>query len=568
MSQALLLAIWLWPLALATVAHRPGLHWAPAAGALPALIGLLLLPGEVPTLEIPAMLLGAAVGLDALGRGFLAFSGPLWLITGLFIGDRARRGDQGGRLRTLFLLAMSGNLMLILAADGPSFYVGFALMGLAAYGLVVDGGGEARRRAARLYLAWTLVGEVLIFSGLVLVAQRSGGDLGLAALAAGTAGSGLAFAAFLAGFGIKAGLFGLHVWLPVTYGQAPSAAAAILASAMIKAGLLGWLRFLPLGGEPLPVWGDTLAALGLAAVAGASLVGLTQRLPGAILGYSSLAKMGILVLGLGLILREPALAPAGTLALTLFAAHHALVKGGLFLGIGLGHHLPPASARRPWIWLGLALLALAIADAPFSSGALAKQALAPLVVASGWPWLKPALALATLGTALLMARLAWVVWQAQEDPSRADAPTRPCTACAWAWVALIVTVIAFPFVLGGRTAPAGTPWPLVLGAALAAAVALVARRRPEWTGRLVGLIPPGDLLHLARVLEPLGGRLASGWSRLWERADRYGRERLAALAARRTGWPADPDRLADAWPLIGALWLGCLGLLGVLLALA
>ncbi|MEX2162829.1 MAG: proton-conducting transporter membrane subunit [Sulfuricaulis sp.] len=138
----------------------------------------------------------------------------------------------------------------------------------------------------------------------------------------------------LIGFGVKTGVLGLHVALPLAYGVTPAPGAAALASAMIKAGLLGWLRFLPLG-FPVPEWSAIFIALGLAAALYGVVIGLVQREPKVILAYSSISQMGLITVGVGLGLAAPAAAVPALFALTLYALHHALVKGALFLGEGL-----------------------------------------------------------------------------------------------------------------------------------------------------------------------------------------------------------------------------------------
>ncbi len=78
-----------------------------------------------------------------------------------------RGQDHTSRYHLFFLLAMSGNLGLVLAADAMGFYLFFALMSLSSYGLVVHAGGDAVYRAGRIYLIMAVIGELLLFAGLV-----------------------------------------------------------------------------------------------------------------------------------------------------------------------------------------------------------------------------------------------------------------------------------------------------------------------------------------------------------------------------------------------------------------
>lgn len=124
----LLAAVWLLPLLLAALAHRDRLWWTPAVAALPALAVALWLPVGS-QIEIPWLLLGSRLGLDETARLFLTFTAILWLAAGLYAAQSLRDEPHAGRFRAYFLLAMAGNLWLIVAQDLVSFYTGFALMG-------------------------------------------------------------------------------------------------------------------------------------------------------------------------------------------------------------------------------------------------------------------------------------------------------------------------------------------------------------------------------------------------------------------------------------------------------
>ncbi len=129
----------------------------------------------------------------------------------------------------------------------------------------------------------------------------------------------------------------------------PAAAVAVLSGAMIKAGLLGWLRFLPPGDAALAGWGQALMVAGVTGIFFGSILALLQQQPRRVLGYSSVSKMGVLTTGMGAALAWPTAAPALIGAVVIYAAHHALVKGALFLGLGLAER----GGLRPWLLIGL-----------------------------------------------------------------------------------------------------------------------------------------------------------------------------------------------------------------------
>jgi hydrogenase-4 component B len=544
----LLVLTWLAPLAGAALAPVARFWWIPATAALPALATAALLPVQQ-RVELPWLLLGTVLGLDDTGRIFLAFTSVLWLAAGIYGAGSMREGPHAARFRVFFLLAMAGNFWLIVGQDLVSFYLGFSLMGLASYGLVVHQGDRFALRAGKVYLVMTLLGELALFAALVLIADHAGS---LAPDRAALLGLGdVTVGLLILGLAIKAGLVPVHVWLPLAHPAAPVPASAVLSGAMIKVALLGWLRFLPVGQEALTDWGALLVLLGLASLFFAIPIGLIQSNPKVILAYSSVSKMGLMVLMLGLILLEPAFAAAGILALSLYAAHHALVKGGLFLGVGLRHY-----ARVQWLVLGgSVVLALSLAGVPPSSGAVAKYGIKPILAGADWSWLTAAVTISTVGTALLMARFLWVIWRTESHP----APGYALGGAAWG--GLVMLALLFPVVLGTPAAWASNGWPIGAAVLLALPVTLVAWRKPKLLRPVVDLVRPGDLLALIRPLMAalaFALRMAGRW---WDRLLQGGLARWDAAVVWLSPGPWEPGRTLRAWPGVGAAWLGVTALL-------
>ncbi len=550
----LLAAAWLVPLLCAPLGLANRLWWVPAVAAVPALVAAVSLPAGT-QLEIPWLLLGTLLRLDQTGRIFLTFTAILWLAAGLYAAQSLRDTPHAGRFRAFFLLAMTGNLWLIVGQDLLSFYLGFALMGLSSYGLVIHHEDAAALRAGKVYLVMTILGEVALFVALVLIAAQT--DSLTPAPDQLTALSDLTIGLLILGLAVKAGLVPLHIWLPLAHPAAPIPASAVLSGAMIKVALLGWLRFLPIGQAALPEWGMLLVFAGLLTLFFAIPIGLVQADPKVVLAYSSVSKMGLLALVLGLMLVDPALAPAGILALSLYAAHHALVKGGLFLGVGLRRY----ASAQPLVLAGLVLLALSLAGAPPSSGAVAKYGIKPVLSGTDWSWLSAAVTLSTAATTLLMARFFWVVWRIEPHPGGSH---------AWegaAWGALIGLVLLFPLIQGTPAAWASNAGPVLIGSALALPIALVAWRKPKLLSPLVGLVRPGDLLGLVRpVLIALRYLVRALW-RQWQRLLAQGLA-LVTAALEPFGRPnPDPERALRDWPSAGMAWLGVTALLLALVAL-
>jgi formate hydrogenlyase subunit 3/multisubunit Na+/H+ antiporter MnhD subunit len=500
-----------WPLVVAA-----GLAFVPtcslARQAAPwAALPMLLFTGTDPTeFDLGWLMLGGHLGLDAIAVVLLPVTAGLWLAAGLFAQHYLDAGPRRDCFFGWFLAAMSGNLLLLVALDAVVFYLGFALMSFASYGLVVHAGTERARHAGRYYIALVVLGEICVISALMLLASQSPLDFvsmrqSLAQDA--TARLNLIVALLVAGFGIKAGVFGLHFWLPLAHPVAPAPASAVLSGAMIKAGLVAWLRLLPLGEVALPTWGAGLALLGLLTAYYGVVAGLPQREAKTVLAYSSVSQMGIMTLAIGLGLAFPAQWPLLSAAVLLYMVHHSLVKGGLFLGAGLvQQELSPIAAR---IVAGvLVIAALGLAGAPLTSGLLAKLALKQgAEEAAAWSGSVPLLlSVSSVLTALLMLRFLWIAW----PRASRDAPPVPLALIA-PWLVLLLAWLLGPWALVEpalrvkAVLPAAL-WDAAWPATLAVALALAAVRLHRG-GRLPGLpdVPAGDLgIPLERGVLSLG----------------------------------------------------------------
>ncbi len=497
MILASLIASLGWPLALLLAlwparTRRLAQALAPLA-PLPALWAAAVLP-EAAVLELPSVLLGTRLGLDATGRLFLLFTALTWLAAGLYARAYLAHDARRTAFWAFFLATQAGNLGLCLALDLASFYTAYALMTFAAYGLVVHTSTAEAWRAGRIYLVMAVLGELTLIAGLMMTAHAAGSPL-VADLRAASP-SPLAVGLVTAGLGVKVGLPLLHLWLPLAHPVAPVPASAVLSGVMLKAGLLGWLRFLPLGQAAYPEAGAALLTLGLLAMFYGVALGLTQRDLKVVLAYSSVSQMGFMSLGVGAGLVAPQSWPLLLPAVGLYALHHALAKSALFLGAGVALQ----AGGRLWVLAGLALPALALAGAPLTSGWLAKTTLKAGLTDLPPLWAAAAAALlplAAAGTTLLMARLLWLAARLQGKGAAGG--------LAPVWLAWTLAGIVLPWALLPAGAAAGGPspplmatalWPMALGLALAGLAAFLRLRLP--------VVPPGDLVvPVERVIRAL-----------------------------------------------------------------
>jgi formate hydrogenlyase subunit 3/multisubunit Na+/H+ antiporter MnhD subunit len=292
---------------------------------------------------------GLAIHLDALGAFFLAaisLVAAAGSVYGLSYHPQAELGGRAVRLQLFYGLAVSGMAALVAASNAVFFLVGWEVMALANFFLVLtDDERPDVQRAAFLYLAATHVGTLALFA---LFAQlgTAAGSFDFAAFrglpAAGPLGTRV-FAFALLGFGMKAGLIPLHFWLPPAHAAAPSHVSSIMSGVVVKTGLYGLLRVTGLLDAAPAWWGWTLLALGgVSAVLGVAFA-LAQHDLKRLLAYHTVENVGIIALGAGVALLgrtsgDPALVMLGLGGAVLHVLNHALFKGLLFLGAGAVHH--------------------------------------------------------------------------------------------------------------------------------------------------------------------------------------------------------------------------------------
>jgi len=544
-ASALLLLVPALPLLLAAASPalaRPArlLPWAP----LPGLLCALWVPAGS-AVDLPDALLGAGLRLDETGALFLGLCAFLWACAGAYAQGYLRGKPRERSFCTFWHLTLAGSLGTCLAADVISFYVAFAFLSLAAYVLVIHDREPASLRAGRVYIALAVFGEMALLLGLMLATQAAGGigiDEVRAALATGPWRDATVFALLL-GLGLKAGLVPLHGWLPLAHSAAPVPASAVLSGAIVKAGILGLMRFLPLEAA-LPQWALVLTWLGLATAWAGVLLGLPQRQPKAVLAYSTMSQMGLLVAVIGAAMGTPG-AGATHAAASLYAVHHGLAKGALFLSVGL---LTGGGRYARAVLAVAALLGAGMAGLPFTGGALAKLAVkgplgegAAALVAS----------LSAIGTMLLVLRFLFLARRALPPPGDvAPVPVRMTAAFALvALAAWVVPWVLFPTLSSQALGYASqarnlwaAAWPILVG--LAAAGAAFRWRPPTPT------VPVGDVAAWCEsrwfTARPWNWNLPGPWASPrrvgvpCRRAVRQG----AGVASRLSGWRVGATSLA------------------------
>ncbi len=330
------------------------------------------------------------VRLDALSALFLLLLGGTSAAISIYTCGylRPTLGHPGGTepgLQCLeYHIFLASMAMLLIADDAYAFMVGWESMALSSFLLVTTNHREKEiRQAGYLYLLMAHIGAISIL--LCFGVLQSGGDPVVGGTASNVAHytfahmramhhdafwASAALGLALLGFGAKAGLLPLHVWLPEAHPAAPSPISALMSGVMLKTAIYGMLRvaFDLLHQQPLWWWGVVLLTLGLLSALFGAIFSAVQSDMKRLLAYSSIENIGLLFVGIGLTLIFQGFGMMALAALSLTAVlyhclNHAAFKSLLFLCTGSVLH---ATGERslgklgglihpmPWVaWLAL-----------------------------------------------------------------------------------------------------------------------------------------------------------------------------------------------------------------------
>ena len=389
-----------------------------AACALTALLG----SPEARILPIGPPDLPFHVRVDALSAFFLLLLGAAGAGISIYAAGYLRPGEGTAPglhclLYHLFLASMVG---VLVADDGYAFMVAWETMALSSYFLVVSEHRHAEiRRAGYLYLLIAHVGAVAILLAFGVLAGPQGDYTFTAMRAFDPSGvwPSVAFLLAVFGFGAKAGLLPLHVWLPDSMEGPTPISALIHAATMVTAGIFMVSRM-----SPLYELSDT--ALNFILVIGAitalfmGILGIIQNDIKRVIAYSTLSQLGYMTVALG----------ASAYSVAVFhLMTHAFFKALLFLGAGsviMGMHhnqdirwMGGVRKYMPITWITFLLGNLALIGTPFFSGFYSKDAIIEAVHASTLPGAGFAYFAVLAGvfiTAFYSFRLYWIVFHGQE----------------------------------------------------------------------------------------------------------------------------------------------------------
>ena len=366
-------------------------------------------------------MLAFSLRVDGVSRVWLLLLAVIWPGVGLYAREYLAHDENPGRFFLFYTvtqgvlhgLAMSGNLV--------TFYMFYEAMTLLTVPLVLHNRDREAVAAAIKYLIYSVIGASAALIGIFYIASLGGtGDFASGRLTDaqfyGNQGLtlGILFA-MLVGFGVKAGMFPLHGWLPTAHPVAPAPASAVLSGVITKMGVLGIVRVLfSIGGADRlrGTWVQyTLLALSLTTILMGSTLALKEKKLKKRLAYSSVSQVSYVLFGLF------TLTEWGFVGALLHVVFHSLMKNTLFMSAGSIIHktgktqveeMDGLGRRMPWTYAFFAVASLGLVGIPPTGGFISKWNLAQGALATGYSfsWIGP---VALLISAVLTAAYLFTV---------------------------------------------------------------------------------------------------------------------------------------------------------------
>ncbi|HET9577041.1 MAG TPA: hydrogenase 4 subunit B [Usitatibacter sp.] len=408
---------------------------------LSAILSLVLGALAIDSLPAQAQVAVLGIGLpelpfhlrmDALSAFFLAILGLASAGISIFAAGYFRTGEgtPPGLMCLQYHIFLAGMAMVLLADDAYVFMVSWELMALSSFFLVTTNHRIPEiQQAGYLYLLVAHIGAIAILLCFGVL-QANTGDYTFQNMRSQHLSPFWASAAFLLalfGFGAKAGILPLHIWLPEAHPAAPSPVSALMSGVMLKTAIYGLLRVsFDLVSMPVWWWGVVALVLGLATALFGAVFAAAQVDMKRLLAYSSIENIGLLLMGLGLAIvfhayHMDSLSALAMTAMLLHCLNHALFKSLLFLGTGAVLHatqernlgkLGGLLRYMPWVAWTMLVGVIASAGLPPSNGFVSEWLLLQSFLFTGGlpnPYLKMLVPIFAAGVALVAALAGYVM---------------------------------------------------------------------------------------------------------------------------------------------------------------
>lgn len=371
---------------------------------------------------------------DALSAIFIILASFIWFVVSIYSPKYMEYEGKAWIFQLCTLLTLSAVLGIFSAGNLLTMLLFFELMTITSYFWVIHRWDKEAIRAGYFYLFFSIVGGLLIALGIVM--------MGAAMDVLPNIGSGMvtpsdpklfswSIGILIAGFGIKAGMVPLHLWLPYAHSVAPTPGSALLSGLIIKVGAYGLIRVGEFAGWGVKLgsgvtWlGTALIIIGTCTMLLGVLAALIQSNGKKLLAYHSISQMGYIILGLGVGLYLGSNGGFGLSGAIYHIINHALFKIALFLGVGVIYihtgetnlyKLGGLWRRFPVTAILMLFAVLGITGAPGLNGYSSKSLLhhgVSLAAGTGAPWLiwvERLFLIVGVGTAASFSKLYYLIF--------------------------------------------------------------------------------------------------------------------------------------------------------------
>ena len=372
---------------------------------------------------------GISLYIDGLNAPLVLLIAAMAVFTMIYAGPAVEaevQGKKAGPFYAAFLLCIAGLIGMVVTGDAFNVFVFLEVSSISTYTLVAMGANRDRRAlsAAFNYLILGSIGATFFVIGVGFMYAETGtlnmADMRgiLAELGGGSRVAQVGYTFILVGLGLKLAMFPLHTWLPGAYAHSPTPVTAFLASTATKAALYLLIRFTFFVFDPAY---DYVAATLVLLVASLAVVGMIFASLQAVfqtdarrtLAFSSVAQVGYMLLGIGMV------TAAGLAAGYLHIINHAIIKGGLFLALGAMWYrfgitrisdMAGLSRTMPITTAAFTVLAFSLIGVPGTAGFVSKLALAEAAAASGWWWAVAIIMIASILALVYMGRILMTIF--------------------------------------------------------------------------------------------------------------------------------------------------------------
>ena len=356
--------------------------------------------------------------------------------------------EQAYLFFSAYLLCLCGLLGVAATGDAFNLFVFLEISSHSSYVLIALGSDRRALTAAYQYLVMGTIGATFIVIAVGLLYQATG-TLNMADIAKRLPEAGYtnrtviaAFAFLVIGAALKIALFPLHQWLPNSYTYAPNVVSAFLAATATKVSVYILLRFVfsvfgvEFSFESLPT-AIPFLVLAVLAMFLPSIVACFQKNVKRVLAYSSVAQIGYMILGLGLV------SVAGLTASILHLFNHALMKGALFLVLGAVFYrigschidrMAGIAKRMPWTMAAFVGGGLSLVGVPLTAGFISKWYLILAALEKGWWYVAVLIVASSLIAVIYVWRVIESAYFREAPDDLKDVAEAPVSLLVPAWI--------------------------------------------------------------------------------------------------------------------------------------